>query len=204
MIEKQQGSVPAENSEESPVNFEKLNLPRTIVVTSGSVIKINAVEKALALLVPGRAFEVRGKKVASGIDEQPVDTDTEKGARKRAENARSEQSEQEKKESAVLSLENGIFPVSGGWEDKCVAVLELPDGRSFSFESSGVVFPLDAVEEAKRREGGFKEHTVGSVIAERYGGDKQDPHSTLTNGAVTREMQLIEAIKGVLEKASRE
>lgn len=204
MIEKQQGSVPAENPEESPVNFEKLNLPRTIVVTSGSAIKINGVEKALARFMPGRAFEVRGKKVASGIDEQPVGTDTEKGARIRAQNARNEQSEQEKKESAVLSLENGIFAVEGGWEDKCVAVLELPDGRSFSFESFGVVFPTDAVEEAQRREGGFKNHTVGSVIAERLGGDKQDPHATLTRGAVTREMQLIEAIRGVLAKASQE
>lgn len=204
MIEKQQGSVPAEHVEESPVDFEKLNLPASVVVTSGSAIKINAVEKALAQLIPSRRFEVQGKKVSSGSGEQPVGTDTEKGARIRAQNARNEQSEQEKKESAVLSLENGIFAVEGGWEDRCVAFLELPDGSSFSFESSGVVFPLDAVEEAKRREGGFKEHTVGSVIAERYGGDKQDPHSTLTNGAVTREMQLIEAIKGVLAKASQE
>jgi non-canonical (house-cleaning) NTP pyrophosphatase len=196
MIEKQQGSVPAENPEEGPVNFEKLNFPTSVVVTSGSAIKINAVEKALAQLIPNRRFEVRGKKVSSGSDEQPVGPDTEKGARIRAQNARSDQSEQEKKESAVLSLENGIFAEEGGWEDKCVAVLELPDGGSFSFESFGVPFPTDAVEEARNREGGFKEHTVGSVIAERFGGDKQDPHSTLTKGAVTREAQLIDAVRG--------
>lgn len=184
--------------------LEKLNLPRSIIVTSGSAIKIKAVEKAFALLIPSQAFAVQGVKVESGINEQPVGEETEQGARNRATNARATQTDEDKVSSAVLSIENGIFAVGAEWEDRAVAVLSLPDGRTFSFVSRGVLFPKDAVEEAQAKDGGFTVHTVGSVLAEKgLVADKQDPHTTLTNGMFTREQQLVEAIRGVLLKAAQ-
>ncbi len=194
---------PVEPLEADRRTFEKLQLPKNIVVTSGSAIKINAVQKALNMFFVHNTFMVTGVKVDSGVNEQPVGGETETGARTRVANARGLQSAEEQNGSAVLSIENGIFSVGDGWEDRAVAVLTLPGGKTFSFTSSGVSLPNDAVDEARKKEGGFVHHTVGSVIAEKYGGDKQDPHTTLTNGAFTREQQLIEAIRGVFLEAAR-
>ncbi|MEK7172587.1 MAG: hypothetical protein AAB740_01245, partial [Patescibacteria group bacterium] len=64
-----------------------------------------------------------------------------------------------------------------------------PDGRRIITTTPGVIFPEDCVAIAKER--GFVTTTVGSIIAEKLGGDPTDPHSTLTKGAVSRVQTLV-------------
>ena len=190
-------------------SFESLQLPETIIVTSGSAIKIETVRTFLQEILPGKNFNVVGVKANSGVNEQPVGDETEQGARNRIESAESlVPDELATAPKAFVSIENGIFQMPDGtWEDKAVAVIKLPNNRIISaLSSQGVVFPQEAVAGAQAKEGGFKDHTVGSVIAEMYAAegkeiDKQDPHSALTNGAYTREQQMKDALRSVLTKA---
>lgn len=199
-------SNPAEQGFSS---LEKLKLPDTIVVSSGSAIKIETVRKTLMGLFPGRTFTVLGVKAASGINEQPVGEETERGAHNRLAHAQELfNTEHAGTQAAYMSIENGIFEVAPGeWEDRAVVVISLPDGRTFSATSVGVPFPSDAVETTRALEGGFEKHTVGSVIAEQFAArgvsiNKQDPQTALTNGAMTREMQMSRAIEDALLAAA--
>lgn len=191
--------------------LEKLNLPNTIVVASGSAIKIELVRKALQKLFPSRSFTVEGVKAPSGINEQPIGSETEQGARSRLLKAQEIFTENHTDiETAYFSIESGLFEASPGeWEDRAVVVIGLPDGRTFSSISVGVHFPTDAVEEARQLEGGFAQHTVGSVIAKHFAEqgievDKQDPQTALTGGAMTREMQIMGAVEQALFTAAGE
>jgi len=189
-------------------SFEGLQLPDSIIVTSASAIKINTVQKALQRFFPGRTFNVIGVKASSGINEQPVGGEAEQGARNRIESAHSMvPAELTSVEKAFVSIESGIFETPAGtWEDKAVAVIQLPSESYLSGMSPrGVEFPQEAVDTARAKEGGFGKNTVGSVIAEMYAArgitiDKQDPQSALTNGTFTREEQLISAIREALLK----
>lgn len=73
-----------------------------------------------------------------------------------------------------------------------MVVVLTSDDRKIVTTSSGVMFPEDCVDEAERR--GFDTITVGSVVTEQYGGDPADPHSVLTNNAVTRTATLVDAL----------
>ncbi len=196
-------------AEANKVRFEGLKLPQTIVVTSGSEIKIDTVRGALAELFPGRSFMVKGIKADSGVNEQPVGKEAEEGARNRIRHAVDTLKKDEPTtEGAFISVESGIFQVDDNeWEDRAVVVIELPDGRTFRGESKGVKFPTEAVEEARSREGGFKNHTVGSIIAEQFNAkgifaDKQDPQTALTGGTFTRKQQMLGAITAAFLKAA--
>jgi|SRR3989344_18497 len=191
---------------------EKLNLPNHIVVTSTNAIKTEAVKKILSELLPTRSFEIIGVKADSGINEQPVNEETEQGAKNRIRNAESLPAISKlQKGSAFISIENGIFSSeNSAWEDKAVAVIKLPDGRiSSALSPKGVLFPIEAIEAARTKEGGFQKNTVGSVIAEMYAArgiqvNKQDPHSALTEGSFTREEQMMSAVKEALLRLASE
>lgn len=191
-------------------SFEGLELPDSIIVTSASAIKINTVQKALQRFFPGRTFNVIGVKASSGINEQPVGNEAEQGARNRIESAHSiVPVELTSVEKAFVSIESGIFETpAGAWEDKAVAVIQLPNESAFSgISPRGVEFPVEAVNAARAKEGGFEKNTVGSVIAEMYAAqgvtiDKQDPQSALTGGSFTREEQMISAIREALLRAA--
>jgi len=192
--------------------IERLDLPNHIVVTSTSAIKTGAVKKILSELFPTRNFEIIGVKADSGISEQPVNEETEQGAKNRIRSAESLSTISKlQKGSAFVSIENGIFSNENGeWEDKAVAVIKLPEGKmSSALSPKGVLFPVEAIEATRAKEGGFQKNTVGSVIAEMYATrgiqiDKQDPHSALTEGNFTREEQMISAVREALLKLASE
>lgn len=193
------------------VLLERLKLPETIIVASGSVIKIETVRKALALLFPGQTFAVQGVKASSGINEQPVGDETETGARNRLKNAQELfASEQAGTEAAFVSIENGIFEVAPGeWEDRALALIAFPDGRVYTATSVGVRFPIEDVEKTRELPGGFEKNTVSAFIAERLiaagiPADRQDAQKSLTDGKLPREHQLIDAVEGALLKAAQE
>jgi len=191
-------------------SIESLDLPNHIVVTSTSIIKTGAVKKALNELFPTRTFEITAVKAVSGINEQPLNEETEQGAKNRIRSAESLLGINQQDKTAFISIENGLFSNENNeWEDKAVAVIKLPDGKmSSALSPQGVPFPLEAIETARTRGGGFEKNTVGSVIAEMYAArgiqiDKQDPHSALTEGAFSREDQMMSAIKEALLKIAQ-
>lgn len=76
----------------------------------------------------------------------------------------------------------------------------MPNGQKLVGTSAGIEFPKEAVEAARAR--GFETTTAGSVITETLGGSSTDPHSTLTQGKVSRKEILVEALMTVLSRVS--
>lgn len=198
-----------------PIEFEYENvsstiLPKKIVVTSKSNIKVEAVGKALSEIFHDKEFEVVGVKAKSGVNEQPVDDETEIGALNRITSAEEILIEQygDISETAVISIENGIFKGENGkWEDKAVVAMKLPNGNIYKAVSQGVAFPREAVEATKQKDGGFAEHTVGETLSQQYAEqgiiiDKQDPQSFLTKGKLSRDIQMNSVIKQVVKQMS--
>lgn len=160
-----------------------------IIVGTTSAIKVSAVTRACALL--GIEAVVTGVKKASIQNEQPCEfTETCRGAEARAMAAQATSPE-----SLAIGIESGIFridvcpPIT---LDIAVIVLLTADGRRIVTTSQGMLFPEVYVHEARLR--GFETTTVGSIIAERLGGNPNDPHATLTGGRVMRKATLIEAV----------
>lgn len=159
----------------------------TIVLTSQSQIKLRALEAALAdLEITATVVAV---KAPSGASEQPVGDETRRGALNRIAAAR---------EQAIgdlyVSIENGLFSEYGTWYDRAVVVVEYSPGAPITVVSDGVVFPLDAVREARRR--GFHA-TVGQVLAEQgLVRDHADPHIDLCG--TSRETLLRAAVRQAL------
>lgn len=172
-------------------------MKKIFALGSSSSIKLNALSQVCAnldLKVDIKAFETE-----SGQNEQPVGlNETYNGALNRAHSALSQYSEA----SAAIGIENGIFYLGENLpilDFACIAIL-TPDGKHFITTTPAVEFPKEYVEEANKRN--FTTTTVGSVIAEKLGGNSTDPHSTLTRGRISRLETLIAgltiAIKQIL------
>lgn len=166
-----------------------------ITLGSTSTHKLAAIREACERL--NLQVDVAGVKTGSDINEQPVGFDeTFTGALTRAEGVR-----EQSPDSIALGVESGIFRF--GQEERhtldlAVIVAITPEGRKIITTSSGVSFPEVCVDEAERR--GFDTTTVGSVVTEQHGGDPTDPHSVLTNNAVTRTATLVDALVVALKQ----
>ena len=99
-------------------------------------------------------------KARSDINEQPFNDETITGARNRALHT----SLLVPGADLTIAIESGLFERSGCYLDIAVVVVRLPGGELLQQESEGVVFPADAVEEAKRR--GADVWTVGKILQE--------------------------------------
>lgn len=160
-----------------------------IVVGSTSEHKLGAVKQACVRL--GRAVGVSGTKTASGQNEQPVGLEeTYSGALTRAQLAKRQYPDR-----IAIGIESGILRI--GRESPMTidiaVIVVLPDAdRCIVTTSQAIVFPERCVELAESR--GFATTTVGSVIAEEFGGDATDPHATLTDGRVRRMETLVDAV----------
>jgi non-canonical (house-cleaning) NTP pyrophosphatase len=165
---------------------------RTIVIGSSSPQKLQALVDACRKL--GIEASISTRDTNSRQNAQPVGyEETLNGALNRASQAWGNG------EHLVIGIESGIFrfgfytPVT---LDMAIIVIIKPDLDRIVMNSAGIQFPEEYVRIAEER--GFKTTTVGSVIAERLGGDPADPHSTLTNGKVTRKALLTEALVAAL------
>lgn len=162
-----------------------------VVLGSTSPHKLNAVRNACERL--GIRASVSGVETSSGQNEQPVGfEETFNGALIRTLSARVQDTG-----AVSIGIESGIFRLrfdgrSFVFIDAAVIVLITSNNRQIVTTSAGIVFPEEFVEVAEMR--GFESTTVGSVIAEKLGGDPADPHSTLTNGRVSRKMILTDAL----------
>ncbi len=157
-----------------------------IVVGSTSDLKITAVAEACYKL--GIKATVSGGESFSRQNEQPKEMqETYLGALSRANDVAPENTDKIR-----VGIENGIFRFRNITLDFAFVVVLLPGGRQIVTTSSGVVFPEQYVEEAEKQ--GFKTTTAGSIISKELGGDKTDPHSTLTENKISRKDLLVAAL----------
>ena len=130
-----------------------------VALASTSWVKVAACQKALAD-VPN--VELVTFKAPSGISEQPLNEETLRGAFNRIEAT----------EKAIpdadlyVSIESGLFEENGDYFDRAVVTVKRKGAEQPQVSySDGVKFPLDCVNEARKR--GFDIWTVGKVMAER-------------------------------------
>ena len=97
-----------------------------------------------------------------------------------------------------MDIAQRIIRKSNGLGDAATTTVEL--GPELLSTSAGLEFPIDAINAA--RAAGFDTTTVGSVLSKMGKiANGKDPHSGLTDGAVSRSELLVQAIKVVLAKA---
>ncbi|MEI6042490.1 MAG: DUF84 family protein [bacterium] len=141
---------------------------------------------------------ITGVYASSEQNDQPVGHDeTFKGALNRALRAQARDPG-----SMAIGIESGIIRFKAKkptTQDVAVIVILTTEGRQIIKTSEGFEFPEDCVEIAKKR--GFEATTVGSVIAEKFGGDPADPHFTLSDEKTSRTTiitkALVEALKEI-------
>lgn len=159
-----------------------------IIVGSTSVHKIEAVKEALLRL--GIKAEVIGVKTESEINEQPVGfVETHEGAARRV-----KQLSQNYSQYIRVGIESGIMQWSAVYTvDMAVVAVRTPhpDNNIYIATSPGIRFPHECVMRAAPY---FEKETVGTYIAEKFGGDRTDPHTTLTYGRISRKETLIQGI----------
>lgn len=190
-----------------------LVLPSDIGVASESKIKTSTVAEALDQFQPETAFAITGKGVPSGVSEQPLGQEAIDGALNRLAGIIKLGDGATR---ACIAIENGLFKVSStgildlstafdptaDYEDRAVIAIGLPGRLPFvhiSPAEDAVRFPRDAVRAAHDAPGGFAEHTVGSILYETGRvRDKQDPHTDLTDGKLSRKVQMARALLDAL------
>jgi inosine/xanthosine triphosphatase len=182
--------------ETTPFNMpskKEKEIGESISLGSMSRHKMEAVEEVFARM--GINSKIESFSESSEVNTQPFGMEeTYKGAFNRARKAQAN-----KPASIGIGIENGVIPLSDKFIDLAVIVVILPDGTEFAGTSAGIEFPAELVEAARTQ--GFENVTVGDFIAEKMGGDKADPHATLTKGRITRKEILVEAITSVLARA---
>jgi non-canonical (house-cleaning) NTP pyrophosphatase len=168
-----------------------------IIVSSTAIQKLQAVQKAFEIQLPNITLEIKGLKVPSGINEQPVrKKEIEQGCNNRlAETMKLEQSD------IFISMENGIVKEGENWIDIGYIIMYFQKSRQqFDGYTNSVIFPTDCVEEAKKR--GFELNTVGSVMAELYPQiNKQDPHLSISGKS--RVFYLSRKIEDLISQANK-
>jgi non-canonical (house-cleaning) NTP pyrophosphatase len=163
-----------------------------IILGSTSKHKLESIKKACLNL--DLSFNVLGIKTKSGQNEQPIGFDeTFAGALARAKRA-----QEAYPLEIALGIESGVIftekPIAVS-VDLAVVVVLFKDQMIIT-TSNGMVFPEKYVNIAKRK--GFENYTIGSAIASKIGGDATDPHSTLSNGSLSRQETLTRAIEVAL------
>ncbi len=139
-----------------------------IVVGTTSAIKIAAVQTVFP------NAKVIGVKTASGVPEQPVEAETERGAINRVNAARVAMPLAD----LFIAIESGIFNENGHYIDRAVVVVVDKAGIQHIAVSEGVEFPKVSFEKAQTR--GFDKVTVGQVMFEDgLVKVKDDPHADL-------------------------
>lgn len=166
-----------------------------IVIGSPSECKLQAVKEACLEL--GLDCEVTGFKVDSEQNEQPVGlSEITSGALTRAEKAH------EKDFNAIaIGIESGIIRTGAPnfiSIDLAIIVALFEDDVLIT-TSNGMQFIEEFVEIAEER--GFKNTTVGDVIAEYLGGNKNDPHSFVSKNTVSRKETIKNGVKIILSQA---
>ena len=164
-----------------------------IVVASHNPVKLRAVEAAFAQVFDGEPVEIDPVAVASEVSDQPMtDTETRRGARNRATNARATAPEAR----FWVGLEGGIEVIDGdlmafAW----MAILGRDDRIG---EARTVTLPLPpaikTLIDAGHELGDANDRVFSTVNSKQKGG----AFGLLTNGLYTRESVYTEALTSAL------
>lgn len=137
-----------------------------VVVGTTSALKIAAVQAVF------KDAEVLGVKTNSGVPEQPLEEEIEKGARHRLWFVKDWFPEAD----IYIGIENGIFYENGNYVDKAIVIIENSNGQEQVACSSGLIVPEESFFKAKTQ--GFDKTTVGQVMFEDgLVNKKDDPHA---------------------------
>ncbi len=184
-------------------------IPHEFIVASKSPIKVDTVRETIARIWPASEYQVTAIGAPSGVNEQPLGQETIDGALARLQYAREHLVGTAR---TYISIENGLFRISdddpdldptfdplASYEDRAVIALSPPDQTTpilfVSPRHEAIPFPDAAVRDTASLPGGFELHTVGETLFDvGLVGDKQDPHSDLTNGALSRHIQIKRAL----------
>ena len=174
--------------------YSKILNMKKIIIGSTSIHKINAVRNACEILKLNA--DISGMKTDSGQNEQPIGfEETYHGALTRAEAVH-----KKNPDAISIGIESGIFNFGKGTSitiDMAIIVVITSDKKLIT-TSEGVQFPEEYISIAQER--GFATTTVGSIISEMLGGDPTDPHSILTNGKISRDATLTNALITLLKQ----
>lgn len=146
-----------------------------VIVASKSQLKMDAV--ILALGDP-ETYQVIGVDVPSGVNEQPVNEETQVGAHNRVENAMKLINSGD----IYIAIENGVYEDHGKILDKAVITVKCrhSDNSCTVYEafSDALEFPKECFDIAKAR--GFEKTTVADVMLEQgLIESSKDPHKSL-------------------------
>lgn len=177
-------------------------MPLKIVVASLAPVKLRAVSQAFdRLAVEGsiigdEGVEVVGVAADSRVAAQPFGmSEAHTGAANRLGAAMLAQPDAD----YWVSIENAVQLLPGKVSfDQAAVLVQRGDGASAFAASAGVEVPTDLAQTARRTK-----RTVGELLQERTGCDKQDPHIELTAGLVSRADLLAEAVYVAVGTAER-
>jgi non-canonical (house-cleaning) NTP pyrophosphatase len=104
-----------------------------IRLCSESKIKFSAVNEAF-INEGFKDFEVRGEESPSGVPDQPMGEETQKGAYNRAHFLKAKYPE-----DIIISIENGLFlRQDGDYDDRAVIIILTQDSRAYEGASVNV------------------------------------------------------------------
>mmetsp|Transcript_13033 Transcript_13033/g.21286 ORF Transcript_13033/g.21286 Transcript_13033/m.21286 type:complete len:253 (-) Transcript_13033:144-902(-) len=177
-----------------------------VFVGTQSKLKLEAVRTAFSDL--NRTVSVVGFKAKSRVSEQPYGhEETRRGAMNRLSHAKSLAKEQKAGDTDFyVAIENGIVAVSDGesknndeFYDVAWIVANMPSrNRTVKVQSVGIEVPVRFINEAKRQQGGFQQHTVGTFIAKELKCNPKDPHRALLGSVMGRKELLVQAIRAAI------
>jgi hypothetical protein len=172
-------------------------------VASLSEIKLGTIDEA-ADLIFSYYVTIEGHNISSDDDEQPANGVTLRAVKRRLVNLEKRVGNP-KRGNILLVIESGIFRRINedmnelAWFDKAIVLALLPNGERICRVSQSILFPENAVNEARKR--GFKTTLVGDVLAELNPGcNPKDPQSFLTDGTFPRKEQLLEPLIKIFEE----
>lgn len=172
---------------------------KLIVLASESQVKRSALMLAQTKSL-ANMWSTNEMVLVPNMPEQPVGMqETFHGAWKRAEFL----TKKHNGNIIAVGIESGIFPLrtlSDEVEDNAYDVLDIgvivvmsPGKPAIVVNTVGVLFPGRYVRKAMEK--GFATTTVASVITEELGGNKSDPHFTLSGGKISRVTLLSDALR---------
>lgn len=152
----------------------------TVVVGSDNPTKINPVKKVFSTLLDAD-IEVIGKKVGSGVSEQPKNSEEIfTGAKNRAERALKAISDAD----YGVGIEGGLEEKSFGWFESSLVVIVNRAGEMGIGSSGGLILPETFLKEI--RKGKSLEDVVDKKIGTYKIGRGIGMFGIMTNGYVTR------------------
>lgn len=152
-----------------------------VIVATKNPGKVLGVQKAFVSYFGN--FEIEGIPVSSGVGDQPINEDIQKGARGRVSNLITYAKERDMEADYYVAIESGITNLFGGWMNVSMAFIQDRNGYIGFGMSPGYPVPNRYIEEIKNTSMGqvmdrlFKQHNSGDT-----GGGIQ----MLTRNQVTR------------------